>query len=58
MASEKELNAYLFDQLAMLDRLQEIAEEEGATKILDAIERERNWVNKKLYQNPSLEQKQ
>ncbi len=52
--SEKELNCYLFDQLTILDDLQEIAEKEQAAETLKAIAKKRKQVERKLYQKPPL----
>lgn len=52
--NEKELNCYLFDQLTILDDLQEIAEKENATEVLKAIEKKRRQIERKLYQKPPL----
>ena len=52
--NEKELNCYLFDQLTILDDLEEIAKEEAAEKTLKAIAKKRNQRERKLYQKPPL----
>ncbi|MDE7477103.1 MAG: hypothetical protein K2M91_03985 [Lachnospiraceae bacterium] len=39
--NEKELNCYLFDQLTILDDLQEIAEKEQAKETLKVIAKKR-----------------
>ncbi len=52
--NEKEINCYLFDQLTILDDLQEIAEKEQATETLKAIAKKRKQVERKLYQKPPL----
>lgn len=53
-ANEKELNCYLFDQLTILDDLEEIAEKENATETLRAIAKKRKQIERKLYQKPPL----
>ncbi len=53
-SNEKEINCNLFDQLAILDRLELIAIETKDTKILDAIAFERKLIERKLYQQPPL----
>ena len=52
--NEKELNCYLFDQLTILDDLEEIAKEEAAEKTLKAIAKKRKQIERKLYQKPPL----
>ncbi|MBR1472343.1 MAG: hypothetical protein IJ600_11965 [Lachnospiraceae bacterium] len=54
LTNEKEYNGYLFDQLAALERIEEIAIEEKNERILKAIAKEKKYVERKLYQNPSL----
>lgn len=51
---EKEYNGYLFDQLTILDDLQEVAEKENATETLKLISKKRKQVERKLYQQPPL----
>ncbi|MBD5474573.1 MAG: hypothetical protein HDR13_11280 [Lachnospiraceae bacterium] len=53
-AYEKEYNGYLFDQLTILDDLQEVAEKENATETLKLISKKRKQVERKLYQQPPL----
>lgn len=52
--NEKELNCYLFDQLTILDDLEEIAEKEKAEETLRAIAKKRKQIERKLYQKPPL----
>ena len=52
--NEKELNCYLFDQLSILDDIQEKAEEENAVKTLKEIAKKRRQIERKLYQKPPL----
>ena len=52
--NEKEYNGYLFDQLTILDDLQEVAEKENATETLKLIQKKRKQVERKLYQQPPL----
>ena len=56
--AEKDYNGHLFDQLAMLDRLYEIAEAQNDEAMKKAIQKERHWVELKLYQNPLLDKEQ
>lgn len=55
LTSEKEYNGYLFDQLTILDDLQEVAEAEHAANTLKLIEKKRRQIKRKLYQNPPLQ---
>ncbi|RKI39226.1 hypothetical protein D7V86_13210 [bacterium D16-51] len=52
--NEKELNCYLFDQLTILDDLEEIAEAEKAENTLKSIAKKRKQIERKLYQKPPL----
>ncbi len=54
--NEKEINCYLFDQLTILDDLQEVAEKENAKETLILIEKKRRQIERKLYQKPPLVQ--
>ncbi len=56
--NDKEINCYLFDQLTILDDLQEVAEKENAQKTLKMIAKKRKQVERKLYQQPPLVQMQ
>lgn len=53
-SNEKELNCYLFDQLTILEDLEEIAEREKAEETLKAIAKKRKQIERKLYQKPPL----
>lgn len=44
----------LFDQLSILDDIQEVAEKENATETLKLIDKKRKQVERKLYQKPPL----
>ena len=52
--NEKEYNGYLFDQLAILEDLMEVATEEKAVKTIAMIEKKVRQVERKLYQQPPL----
>lgn len=52
--NEKEYNGYLFDQLSLLEDLEEIAKKENAVETLKQIERKKAQINRKLYQQPPL----
>ena len=45
----KKYEGYLFDQLAMLERLQIVAKKIESREMLEAIEKEKWWVERKLY---------
>ncbi len=47
--TEKEYNGNLFDQIAILDRLERVAKKEDCKPVLDEIEFERIHINRKLY---------
>lgn len=48
---EKEYNGFLFDQLSMLERIENVTNDEAALK---QIAMERKQIERKLYQNPPL----
>lgn len=52
--NEKEYNGHLFDQLTILDDLEEIAEKEQAVETLKVIAKKRKQIERKLYQKPPL----
>ena len=52
--SEKEYNGYLFDQLAILERLERVAAAEKSEGVLKEIAFERKQRERKLYQQPPL----
>ena len=52
---EKEYNGYLFDQLSILERIEAVTDDEKALK---QIAIERRQIERKLYQNPSLQGKE
>ncbi len=52
--TEKEYNGNLFDQITILDDIQEVAEEEHAVKTLKLIQKKRKQIERKLYQKPPL----
>lgn len=54
LTNEKEINCYLFDQLTILDDLEEIAEKEKAEETLKMIAKKRKQIERKLYQKPPL----
>ena len=52
--NEKEIKCNLFDQLTILDDLEEIAEKEQAVETLKMIAKKRKQIERKLYQKPPL----
>ena len=53
-SNEKEYNGYLFDQLSLLEDIQEIAEKENSVETLKLIAKKRRQIERKLYQQPPL----
>lgn len=54
LTNEKEINCYLFDQLELIERLEMVAKKSNATEVLEQLAIEKKFVERKLYQNPSL----
>lgn len=52
--NEKEYNGYLLDQLALLKRLERVAQKTGAEEVLQEIDFERQFIEQKLYQKPPM----
>ncbi len=52
--NEKEYNGYLFDQLSILEDIEEVAEKENAQETLKLIKKKRRQIERKLYQAPPL----
>lgn len=52
--NEKEYNGYLFDQLSLLEEIEEIATETNATEVLKTVAKLKKRVERKLYQSPPL----
>lgn len=52
--NEKEINCNLFDQLTILDDIEEVAEKENAQETLRVIQKKRKQIERKLYQQPPL----
>ena len=52
--NEKEINFNLFDQLTILDDMEEIEEKEQAVETLKMIAKKRKQIERKLYQKPPL----
>lgn len=53
-ANEKELNAALFDQLTLIERIERHLERGGVAAAKAEIEILKNEINRKLYQKPPL----
>lgn len=52
--NEKELNCNLFDQLSLLEEIEEVAPKNNAQEVLDIINVKKKQVERKLYQKPPL----
>lgn len=52
--NEKEYNGILFDQLSLLEEIEEVAKKENAQETLKLINKKRQQVERKLYQQPPL----
>ena len=52
--AEKDYDGHLLDQLAMLDRLDEVADAQHDDAMKKAIAKERRWVELKLYRKPPI----
>ena len=52
--NEKEYNGYLLDQLALLKRIERVAEATNADEVLKEIAFEREFIEQKLYQKLPL----
>ncbi|MCD7825269.1 MAG: hypothetical protein LUH14_04825 [Clostridiaceae bacterium] len=48
--SEKEYNGFLFDQLSLLEDIENVAKKDGAVETLEMIERKRQQIERKLGQ--------
>lgn len=53
-SNEKELNCYLFDQLTILEDIEEVAKKENAKETLILIQKKRKQIERKLYQKPPV----
>lgn len=53
--NEKELNCNLFDKLEIVERIRREAERGGLEAVLVQLDIEQRAIERKLYQNPSLE---
>lgn len=54
MPGEKELNAALFDQLTLVERIERQVEKGDLALVKEEIEILKNEINRKLYQKPPL----
>ena len=50
--NEKEINNYLFDQLSIIEEIEEAVETGSMEEVKKALLRNRKQVERKLYQNP------
>ncbi len=53
-ADEKELNANLFDQLTLIERIERSLKSGGEKGVEEEIEILKKEINRKLYQQPPL----
>ena len=53
-SNEKELNANLFDQLTIIERIERHLEKGGVAAAKEEIEILKKEINRKLYQQPPL----
>ena len=56
--NEKELNCYLLDQLELIERLEIVAQNGSSDEVLKQLALEKKFVERKLYQKPSLTETQ
>ena len=54
MPSEKEFNGILFDQLDIIERIEDALKEGGEEGAFKTIEKEKRRLKRKLYQDPPL----
>jgi hypothetical protein len=50
--TEKEINCYLFDQLSLLEEIEEVATRTQDKDVLETVAKLKRRVERKLYQNP------
>lgn len=54
MPGEKEINCNLFDQLSILEEIEEVAKNTNDTEVLKVIDKLKKRVERKLYQPQPL----
>lgn len=54
MPGEKEINCNLFDQLSILEEIEEVAKNTNDTEVLRVVDKLKKRVERKLYQQPPL----
>lgn len=54
LSNEKEFNCNLFDQLSILEDIEEVGRKENASETLELIAKKRRQIERKLYQKPPL----
>lgn len=52
--NEKEYNGFLFDQLELIERLEEVMESGDMEAVKKQLAKEKRFVERKLYQQPPL----
>lgn len=56
--NEKEINNNLFDQLEIVEEALKRARKENAAETIEYLEQKREYINRKLYQQPPLSKEQ
>ena len=54
MPSEKEINNQLFDQLSIIERIEDVVKGGDLDAVKKALKKEKAQINRKLYQKPPL----
>ena len=52
--NEKEYNGYLFDQLSLIEELEEAAETNNIDEVKKVLSKKKRQIERKLYQQPPL----
>ena len=52
--NEKEYNGFLFDQLSLIEEIEEAVEGGNIEEIKKLLAKKRKQVERKVYQNPSI----
>ena len=52
--NEKEYNGYLFDQLSLIEELEEAAETNNIDEVKKVLAKKKRQIERKLYQQPPL----
>ncbi|MBR1442442.1 MAG: hypothetical protein IJ583_02790 [Firmicutes bacterium] len=54
LTNEKEYNGYLFDQLSLIEELEEAAETNNIDEVKKVLSKKKRQIERKLYQQPPL----